>query len=283
MNKTVWIVGSATFDTIRMNAKEMIKPGGVVTYAGMTFKKEGIHPTIITNIAREDTKLLGFFENNKIPVLVGVTKKTTRFINVTDGDSRRQEVSAIAQAVSLPAAKDGIGNTNHIHLGPLFPDDIDFNGLDEFLKDATLVSLDVQGYLRKIINKKVFALVSPKLPDILMKTNSIKADINEMKLLCDSLQLTAEEILHRFAIDEILVTMGEQGGYILSGSGRKLSYPAHPVKTGTDTTGAGDIFYAIYLSRHHHYQKDRYEALQIAAEYTALYLEEGIVPELNGD
>ena len=56
-------------------------------------------------------------------------------------------------------------------------------------------------------------------------------------------------MLQKFNIDEILVTMGKQGGYIISIDGHKTIYQAYPVKPGTDTTGAGDIFMPyIWLS-----------------------------------
>ncbi len=60
--------------------------------------------------------------------------------------------------------------------------------------------------------------------------------------------MDSNDLKKRFNISEIVVTSGEKGGYVLTESGEIVKYKANKGDTIIDTTGAGDVFFAAYLS-----------------------------------
>ena len=61
-------------------------------------------------------------------------------------------------------------------------------------------------------------------------------------------QMTLEELMHHFKIDEFLVTLGANGGFALRHGGEIVHYDAVPIKTPVDPTGAGDVFFSAYIT-----------------------------------
>lgn len=65
MNKNIVIAGSATVDKIVQKGTITVKIGGVVTYAGITFKKKNLTPIIISNVSHTNKDIIDFFLNQK--------------------------------------------------------------------------------------------------------------------------------------------------------------------------------------------------------------------------
>ena len=109
------------------------------------------------------------------------------------------------------------------------------------------VFLDVQGYTRGVQHKKVYPSVSGHLAAGLMPTHIVKANGIEHQLILDFYQMNLAELMVRYNIGEFVVTMGKNGGFVRTQSGRTFKYAAHPVDAAADTTGAGDVFFAAYI------------------------------------
>ena len=61
--------------------------------------------------------------------------------------------------------------------------------------------------------------------------------------------------MRSFDIDESVITLGPDGGWVETLRGDKYKYKADRIETVTDSTGAGDVFFAAYLaSRFAHLQ-----------------------------
>jgi sugar/nucleoside kinase (ribokinase family) len=279
--KSVVIIGSATIDTIVQNNQENTKIGGVVSYAGLAFRRQKIDTKVITNIGEEDQDVCDFFIRNKISLLRGHTPTTTRFINVYINDQRHQMVPVTASPIEITPFADAIIKTSHIHLGSLFPTDIDPEQIKLLATYHGHISLDVQGLVREIRDGRVYPEVSQHLIPFLTLSHSIKADAKEMDLILAYLQLSLNQFQQKYKINEILVTTGKQGGYLVTADGRTIRYNAYPAKGIKDKTGSGDMFFAVYLAHHLHGHKDISTSLSQAAKTTAVYLEENIMPFLK--
>jgi len=245
----VIIAGSVTYDTIVREGACFRKIGGVSAYAGLTFRLHGIRTAAACNVAPRDRRVRNLFRQYDILVCDGPTPVTTRFVNVQTGDSRRQEAPRLADPVRLIPLLPLLKSVAHVHLGPLHPADLHPEWLAILSRVHKTVSLDVQGYVRKIRDGRVFPAVSKRLPEALRLSRFVKADSEEMAVILERFRMKIETFQDTFGIDELLVTSGRRGGTLRLASGEQIAYEACPAGRESDTTGAGDVLFAAYLAR----------------------------------
>ncbi len=245
-SKNVCIVGSTTIDYIIQNEQKTIQLGGVTTYAGVTFQKHGLNPIIISNIARGDKSIFDFFHRRGITLHTEKTEKMTTFINRYDGDQRMQELPACAAPITTTHAMKYMNQTDHIHLGPLHPEDIDPN-LYLSIPKGKIVSCDLQGLVRSVTKDKILLQSSPYVENALTCSDIIKVDERELQTILNSLSISLLHLQRQYDVKEIVITKGKKGGTILSESGKEMNYDPSPANQIGDTTGAGDVFFAAYL------------------------------------
>jgi len=278
-NPAVLIAGSATLDTIVLSGKRMQKIGGVATYAGITFRKHGIETHVLTNLAPSEDSILRVYRQYGIQLHIGALGRTTHFINRLEGDSRKQEVPGCAAPISWEQGRQRLRQVRHVHLGPLHPNDLEEDWLQGLKEFEGLISLDVQGYVRKIRGISVSASVSPLLDQALQACRVIKATEQEFKLILNTWKMEPSDFLRCFPLEEIIVTCGKNGGYLLSGSHNRTEYPALLSGQSLDTTGAGDVFFAAYLSARHYRGQGRKDALLHAARIASFHVGGTYIPQ----
>ena len=268
----VAIIGSATRDTIVCPDNVCDRIGGVVTYAGLTYKALGIPPVVVSNIAPTDTDIATLFQRSKIPLVCGNTERTTRFVNYYPDDARHQEVPAVATPIDAVDAIEARPEIAHIHLGPLHPADIS-SSLFSYLSGRRLfVSMDAQGYVRRIHRGRVYPAVSKMMDRALRVTSVLKVEIRELDTMLAFYGMTLKALQRHFDIGEILVTSGESGGYALDRQARLIAYRAAAVERVIRTVGAGDVFFAAYLAARHHQRLEVEDSLDRAAEVAGSYV-----------
>ncbi len=245
--KHVAVIGSATIDHIHSKGCKTIKAGGVVTYSGITYKKFGLRTTIITNISSHHNSLVRIFLRHNLELLRGDTQDTTQFINHIEGENRWQEMPSSASSINAEQVYGALQQTDLIHLGPLHPRDFEENVLEILMDSTSLVSLDAQGYVRRISNGRVHFGISKLLYKALAVSSIVKVDHSELEVILKELKMTIHEFVSSHNIDELVVTSGSEGGRVITAEGEDISYQAHMVNHVLDTTGAGDVFFASYL------------------------------------
>ncbi|MBN2028864.1 hypothetical protein JW824_01335 [bacterium] len=246
ISKHICIIGSTTIDCIIQNKQKVFQLGGVTTYAGLTFQKHGLQPIIISNLAPKDKCIMNFFHQQQIILHAGKTEKTTTFINRYDNDQRTQELTAYAVPIKTAQIRTCLNRVDHIHLGPLYPEDIDPQFFLSIPKDK-VVSCDLQGLVRSVKNGKIHLQSSPHIKKALACSNVIKADENEMNTILESLNMSLSQLQKEFGVKEIVITRGKKGGTVFSESGKEMNYTPFLADKIGDTTGAGDVFFAAYL------------------------------------
>jgi sugar/nucleoside kinase (ribokinase family) len=265
MPATVLVVGSVTIDRIIENGKTSERLGGVVTYGGLTFQRLGVSTAVVTNIAANHRGLLDVLAAEGLAVHAGTSRLTTHFVNRAQGDWREQLMPEAAAPITAGQVKPLLSEIRHVHAGPLHPDDIEPQAMALMAESKKLVSLDVQGYLRRTENDRIVAAVSAGLEGALRSAHIIKADEEELTLMLDHFRLSLPGFLQRFRIDEAVITRGSRGASVWTRAGEGYHFGAETVRRPVSTVGAGDVFFAAYLVAHVYRKLD----IDLAAGFAA--------------
>jgi sugar/nucleoside kinase (ribokinase family) len=278
-NFAVAVIGSATLDRIVLADRATDKIGGVAVFAGLTFRKHGLETAVLANIADGDLRHFRPLAEAGVRLVAGPTAATTRFVNRETAGGRVQEMPASADPIMAVEALAAMHSLRHIHLGPLHPDDIHPDLLSLVKRGRYFVSLDAQGFVRRIRNRDVRAEVSERLEEILPFVDIVKASERELRLILEWSGTDVQALQSRFGFGEMLVTAGAGGGYLIGNTGGVIRYDAVAAGTVDDPTGAGDVFFAAYLAGRHHEGWTEREALGHAAQIAALHVEGKYIPK----
>jgi sugar/nucleoside kinase (ribokinase family) len=245
---TVAIVGSTTIDTVAHRGRRVFKLGGVTTYSGTTYARHGVQCLLVSNVANRDRHLLRPLANEHLILHLGKSRHTTRFVNHIKGDQRRQEMPAAADPIEWHQLAAVIDQVEILHLGPLHPNDIAHEVYCRLPTSNAVAVLDVQGIVRRVKNDQVHLEVSTHLPDALKACAIVKADEFELQTLKRFFRIGALNLMTEFGIEELVVTAGRKGGYVLTADGETVSYAGVPIQSVADPSGAGDVFFASYVT-----------------------------------
>jgi len=244
----VVVVGSVTIDRIIENGKTSVRLGGVATYGGLTFRRLGVETAVVTNIAETDRGLLDIFAAEGLSVRAGKSRFTTHFVNRAPGDGREQLIPEAADPITAAQVRPLSAKVRHVHAGPLHPGDIEPQAMALLAESKRLVSLDVQGYLRRAEEGRIVPDLSAGLEGALRAAHIIKADEGELTLMLDHFRLSLPGFLQRFRIDEAVITRGSRGASVWTRTGEGYHFGAEAVRRPVSTVGAGDVFFASYLA-----------------------------------
>ena len=271
--KGIGVVGSTTIDKIVAEDQSYLKLGGVTTYAGITYRRHGLAALIVSNLAGQDLKLINKLKAERIDVFREATDQTTHFVNYIKGHRRYQELPQQAGPIEAGQIQAIMDRVDGLHLGSLHPLDIDPAALSLLRKSNLSIFLDVQGYTRMVKNKKVYPSVSDHLAAGLISAQIIKANGIEYQSILDFYQMNLTELMIRFKIEESVVTLGENGGFVQTQSGETIQYAADTVNSPVDPTGAGDVFFAAYIVSRFSNQMQIPDACRYAARIAAQQIE----------
>lgn len=247
IEKSIAVIGSTTIDKIVSRDLSCHKIGGVTTYAGIAYRRHGLKTIAVTNIAKGDPGIIARLKKEKIKVRSGQTEVTTHFINSMHDDICQQRILQRSAPIDRKLVAANIKGADMVHLGPLHPADIDIQAIKLLKNMNILVILDVQGLVRSVKNKVVYSSVSKHLTAALQCAHIVKANTQEFESMADFYQMDLSPLMHRFKINEFLVTAGSKGGCVKEITGVETPYNAAAVRTNGDPTGAGDIFLAAYV------------------------------------
>ncbi len=149
----ICVVGHVTRDLVRREGRVAESlPGGVAHYAGVALASLGLDTAVVTKLAQEDAgALLAPLAAAGATVTRHASPATTRFENAYTGPGlarRHQRVDAVA----APFAPADLGEVRArmFHLGPLTEGDMSVAFLDAVAARAGRVSLDLQGFTRRL-------------------------------------------------------------------------------------------------------------------------------------
>jgi len=237
--------------------------GGTAWYFSIALSKLDVSYILATSLAEAEMHYVEDLRKKGIEVNVHPSAHTVFFENIyaQNQDERTQNVWAKAD----PFGTDQIQaiNAKMFHLGPLLADDISTE-LIKTLAAKGKVSLDVQGYLRKVENNKVYPTDWPGKIEALQYVDILKADEAELRALTgERLVIEGAKVVADWGVKEVVVTNGSQGSAIYSG-GVFYNIPAYRPNIIADATGCGDTYIAGYL-----YRRSKGADIQQAGEFAA--------------
>ncbi|MFD2872857.1 PfkB family carbohydrate kinase [Mucilaginibacter ximonensis] len=239
-------VGHITSDKIVNTRGTMHMPGGTALYFSCAVNKLDVKYVLVTALADAEMEYVSYLRDKNIEVRVQPSKHTVVFENIygENQDERTQNVLAIADAFTMDQLQDVEAGV--YHLGPLLAGDFS----TDFIKTLSAkgrMALDVQGYLRKVVNQKVYLTDWPEKKNALQYIDIVKADVAELAALSgrDTVEDGAKFLLD-LGVKEAVITNGSLGSMIYTAE----SYhriPAYHPELVVDATGCGDTYMAGYL------------------------------------
>jgi sugar/nucleoside kinase (ribokinase family) len=173
---------------------------------------------------------------------------STRFVNEYDELGKRsQSIEALAPPITNKDFLSKHFKSNIIHFCPLSRGEIMISCFEKAHATGALISLDIQGFLRRIVNKKVVLEAWKNSTKIFQWCHVIKADDIEIK---SALQMDSEEEAASYILDfgprMVLVTKDQMGSTIYTREGY-FDIPIVLAKKLVDTTGSGDTYTIGFL------------------------------------
>ncbi|SKC86940.1 Sugar or nucleoside kinase, ribokinase family [Ohtaekwangia koreensis] len=256
-------IGHITLDKVVTTKSIKHMAGGTSFYFSNAIKNMDVSYTLVTALAESEMRFVADLRAKGIDVNALPSTFTVHFENIYSEnlDHRTQKVLQIADPFTAEQLADI--QAKIFHLGPLLADDISVE-LIEDLAGRGVVSLDVQGYLRKVENENVVPIDWTSKKEALQYIDILKANEHEMEVLTGSSDVReGSRILADWGVKEVIITLGSKGS-VLYHNGIFYDIPAYVPKAVTDATGCGDTYMAGYL-----YQRIQSNDLQAAGEFGA--------------
>lgn len=256
-------IGHITSDKIITSQTVSYQPGGTAWYFSCAMQNLAVNYLLVTALAPAEMNYIDELCSKGISVIVQPSANTVYFENIygDNPDHRTQNVLQTADAFTIDQL---LTIDAHVfHLGPLLADDVSTDIIKHLAKKGQ-VSLDIQGYLRKVVNGKVYATNWEEKVAALQYVTILKADVSELKALTgyDNVPDGAKQVAD-WGVKEIIVTNGSLGSVIYA-DGNMYQIPAYQPKQVIDATGCGDTYMAGYL-----YQRGKGISIQQSGEFAA--------------
>jgi len=237
------VIGNITKDTIRTREKEIVTFGGTASYASITANKLGCDTYVLS---RGNHKLDGWtrsLTSQGIKIELEPSENISHFVNDYSGTEKRQFYLSHAGKIDF---KD-LGKMDIIHIGPIF-NEITLDCVKKARKNAKLLSLDVQGFVRSSGKERVVMKFWDERAEFLKYADLVKVNRLESKFV--SKKTNYEEICEELlglGPKVIELTLREMGAIIAS----KETYKIPPYQTTViDRTGSGDVFASAFAIRY---------------------------------
>ena len=247
MNHKLCCIGYITRDKIITPGNTVYMPGGTAFYfAKAVSRLQAENFLLVTALAEEDRAAADDITNEGIEVKLVPTAHSHSYENIygDNPNDRRQRVTAQADPFCIEDLKDV--QADIIHLGTLLADDFSLEVIKRLASKSTLAA-DVQGFLRKVENEKVYPVDWAEKKEALKYIHTLKANESEMEVLTGcSEPHEAALLIADWGVKTVLLTLGDKGSLIYSG-GQFYDIPAYPTLQVVDATGCGDTYMAGYL------------------------------------
>jgi sugar/nucleoside kinase (ribokinase family) len=256
-------IGHITLDKVVTSHGEKFMAGGTSFYFSNAISQMDLSYLLVTAVGPAEIHYVSDLRSKDINVNVFESEHTLYFENIygIDQDHRTQRV--LQQADPFTVAQLQHVKAEIYHLGPLVAGDIPLDLIKD-LATKGQVSLDVQGYLRKVENQNVYPIDWANKQEALAYISILKANDHEMEVLTGVKDINeGAKILAGWGVKEVVITLGSKGSVIYA-DGIFYTIPAYKPEIALDATGCGDTYMAGYL-----YKRIKGVGIQQAGEFAS--------------
>lgn len=239
-------IGHITHDRVITPVSDRHMAGGTAFYFSNALARLNVSYCLLTAVADGEVDAIEELRALDVEVKTQETLNTLYFENIypENQDHRTQRVLQQAE----PFVVEGLNEieAEYFHLGPLLANDIPLELIVQ-LSERSTVSLDVQGYLRKVENYQVYPVEWMQKQDALPFVDILKANDTEVEVLTGLADMyEGARLLAGWGVKEVVVTLGSRGSIIYT-DGVFYEIPVFKPETIKDATGCGDTYMAGYL------------------------------------
>lgn len=239
-------IGHITSDKVVTPTSVAHMPGGTAWYFSHAVSKLDISYLLVTSLGLPEMSYVTSLWDIGVTVDVHPSAHTVYFENIYGDNPDERKQNVLRKAEPFDVEEVASADAKIYHLGPLLADDIPVDVIKALAKKGA-VSLDVQGYLRKVADHKVYPDTWVAKQEALPYISILKADENEL-LALTGLDNIRDAIFQLADMDvkEIVITNGSKGSIVYH-EGVFYTIPAYFPRKVVDTTGCGDTYMAGYL------------------------------------
>ncbi|MFW9982426.1 MAG: carbohydrate kinase family protein, partial [Candidatus Thorarchaeota archaeon] len=246
------VVGHLSRDLIITPETSREALGGGTAYAMLAPAIGAFGAAIVTKIGEDfETDYRYTLESSGLD-LSGLTvegRKSTRFVNeYNEFGTRVQRIESVAPPIHTSDFTEVHKDAKIIHFSPITADEIDHSCFTIAREEDALTSLDVQGFLRAILNH---GLVVPKewvdRGTILSQVDVVKCHDSELKQIYPfESELSAVSHILDYGPIIVIVTRDHRGSTIYTRNSQ-VDIPLVLSRTQVDSTGCGDTYAIGFL------------------------------------
>jgi sugar/nucleoside kinase (ribokinase family) len=241
-------IGHITLDKVVTAQSVKYMPGGTSFYFSKALRQFDLKYMLVTALAEEESHIVAGLREENIEVFSQNSPYTVYFENIYSANQDHREQNVLHKAAPFTVAQMPAIDAKIFHLGPLLSDDIAVDLLKS-LASKGMVSLDIQGYLRYVKNKKVFYEDWADKKEALQHVSILKANEFEMEVVTGTSDVReGAQYLAELGVKEVIITLGSKGSLIYKDN-HFFQIPAYKPAAVVDATGCGDTYMAGYLSK----------------------------------
>ena len=246
--KDICCIGHVTLDKIITPENTFYQNGGTSYYFayGINHLPHDVSFQMVTSIAPKDREAIQRMQDAGIDVLAFDSKETVFFENKYGNNRNARSQRVLAKSDPFTVEQMQGLEARVFHLGTLLSDDFSPKVV-ECLSSKGKVSIDVQGYLRKVRDEHVFACDWKDKMEVLAMTDILKLNEYEMEVITGEKEpRRVAKIIASWGVKEVVLTFGSYGSQIYY-DGKYYDIPAYEPQHCIDVTGCGDTFSTGYL------------------------------------
>ena len=263
MVPAICCIGHITVDHVITPGSRLTMPGGTAYYFSHAIANMPVRYHLVTAQAATEMPVVDELRARNIPVVVLPSDCSVIFENKYGNDLGQRSQRVLQKAAPFSAEQLMGVDAQIFHLGPLLADDFSLDAI-RTIAEKGKISLDVQGFLRRVEATHVMAVDWKEKIAVLPVVHFLKASEEEMEVLTGCTNVfEGAGVLSAWGAREVIITGGSKGSVIYNGVDYTV-IPAYLPQQETDATGCGDTYMAGYL-----FQRSSGASIQQAGEFAS--------------
>ena len=263
-------LGHYTKDTIVSAEGTRVVDGGAFNYGSHLAIRMGLKVAAITRLSQEDFRVVEELKKLGVDVFVNITPHSTRLrleYPTSNVDERILYITSSAGPF-MPAEVKEISSKAFV-IGASVRGEVSLEVIEVLRKKETLVSADIQGFIRVVRDGKLVFEEWTEKEKVLSKVDVLKTDAVEAELLTGQTDIkVAARMIAGFGPKEVVLT--HRDGLLVYDGSHFYEAKFYPEKL-IGRSGRGDTCIASYVARR--LNASPAESIIWAAAVTSLKLE----------